>query len=249
MQLTEWARAPETSGPPPIPLWTDVVSNTNPAYRVGLIPPAALADDLAAAGVTYSTGRGLGYRLNGATTDTYAVGEVIANIFAEAASNLSQFLTCDPAMQAIRLYEAALDRVGFGDRDARRDAERARLHALIESESAPLPFSFATLDQVQHSLSATGRSIAGTRRVRDEAVRRFRDVIPAPVRPPKADDSAAVLAFLLTLPPDTVIARPDLFEAAASAGLAVGPRNLYAAADALGWAVVRRKGYPFYRVA
>ncbi|MBT2499795.1 hypothetical protein J7E25_11885 [Agromyces sp. ISL-38] len=219
---------------------------SNPAYRVGAILPAAIADDLAASGLTFSPGRGHGYRLRGVHIDSYRAGDVIEGIFAEAAAGLRYYLDTDPVMLAIAADEAALLALPYRDRDADRARARSVIASRIEAAEASLPISRAQLVLARGSLAATARSVRGVEAVRREALRRFRSVIPAPASGATAS-SAELDAFLLSLPPGP-IARPELHAAALAAGLTVGPRTLYAAADALGWPVAVRRGVRRYRV-
>lgn len=248
MRLVDWAADPLTSGPPPIPLSTDVVNASNCAYRVGAIPPAALAEDLAAAGLTCSPGRGHGYRRHGERIDSYEVGDVIADIFAEAAIVLDYFLATDPAMLAIAEAEKELsDLMHRPYREVwehPEEVQRARLR--VAEAQKGLPLTRAQLVLVQQSLAATARSIRGILYVRTEAVRRFRSAIPAPARP-RLSNPADVDRFLDSVPPG-LIARTDLHADAKAAGLTVGSHTLYAAASALGWQLVKRRGHMFFRV-
>lgn len=234
------------STPPPIPFDTPIVNASNTGYAVGAIPTAALAADLAASGLTYSPGRTHGYKRHGERLDSYAVGDVIADVFADAALVLDYFLATDDVMLAIAADEAALKRLPFRDfRDEYADA-RADLKASIAAASADLPHTRRQLVDAAASLALTARSIRTRPAVRAEAIRRFRAVIPAPARPQLAGP-AAVSAFLATVPAG-LIARPDLHELALGAGLTIGSRTLYAAAADHCWPVVKRDGYPFFRV-
>ncbi len=246
MRLSDWAADPHASGPPPIPLMTDVVNSTNVGYRVGAIPPSALADDLAAAGLTYSPGRGHGYRRHGEPIDSYLVGDVIADVFQDSADCLGYYLDTDPIMSAIRDDEAALARLPYRDRTDDFHSTRRDLRRRIADAEAPLSISYAQLALVRDSFAATGRSVRGIPFVRTEALRRFRSVIPAPVRVTTASP-VEVLAFLESFPGGALLPRPALHEAATKSGLSVGARTLYEAADAAGWTLTRRKGLHHYR--
>ncbi|MBT2516285.1 hypothetical protein J7E29_02455 [Streptomyces sp. ISL-90] len=220
---------------------------SNTAYRIGAIPPVAIADDLAASGLTFSPGRGHGYRLRGVHIDSYRAGDVIERIFANAAASLRHYLDTDPVMRAIASDEAARVALPYRDReDAARTRARSFYAARVQAAEARLPISRAQLEIAQQSLSATARSVRGIAAVRAEALRRFRSVIPAPASGTTAS-SAELDRFLRSLPPGP-IARPELHAAALAAGLTVGPRTLYAAADALGWPVAVRRGVRRYRV-
>lgn len=246
MRLTDWAIAPLTSGPPPIPLTTDTVNSTNNGYRVGAIPPEAIAADLAALGLTYSPGRGHGYKLRGERVDAYAVGDLIADIFTEAAELLAYFLDTDDAMLAIAATEAEHDRIPYHWDDETLDARRA-VRRRIEAAEAALPIRHSQLLLAAESLAETGRGIRGFYAVRTEAIRRFRAVIPAPARASRLSTATSVDAFLASVPAGDV-ARPALYDDAVAAGVEAGSRTVYAAADALGWPVVTRRGVRFYRV-
>lgn len=247
MRLTDWALAPLDS-PPPIPLNTDVVSWSNDGYRVGAIPPEAIADDLATLGLTYSPGRGHGYKLRGERVDSYAVGDLIADVFAEAAASLRYFLGTDETMLAIAADEAERDRIPFRDSHEFRDA-RALITQRIQAAESTLPFSRTDLEIAASSLARTGRDIRGILVVRTEAIRRFRAVIPAPRarRTARAALEADVAAFLASVP-GGAIPRGDLHADAIAAGVEIGSQTLYRAADALGWPLVKRRGVYCYRV-
>ncbi|MFF1635932.1 hypothetical protein [Leifsonia sp. NPDC058248] len=222
------------------------MNSTNNAYRVGLIPPQALAADLAASGLTYSPGRGHGYRLNGAHVTPYDVGDVIADIFSGAAEVLGYYLNTDPVMLAVELDETLLARMPFRDADDDRARARDTIRRRIDAAESGLSISRDQLVLAQESLAQTASTIQGIQYVRQEAVRRFRSAIPAPPRQ-RVDGHLAVSVFLLAQP-EGLIARKALHEAALAAGLSVGSRTLYAAADALGWAIVTRRGTRFYSV-
>lgn len=246
MRLTDWAAAPLWS-PPPIPIATDTVSATNMAFRVGAIPAAALADDLAALGLTYSLGRGNGYRRHGVPIDSYLVGDLIADTFRDAALVLDYFLDTDPAMHSIGVAREQLSRLPYRDRDEARAEERRRVSDRITDAERDLPLTYTDLALARVSLSETARSIRGLAFVRTEAVRRFRSVIPAPTRPGYVSP-AALSAFFSVFEAGELIARPALHDLATEAGLAIGSRTLYAAAEAHGWQGSRRNGLAFYRV-
>jgi hypothetical protein len=242
MQLIDWAAHPLESGPP-IPLTTDVVNSSNRAYRVGAIPSSALAEDLTAARLTYSPGRGNGYRRHGERIDSYFVGEIIAEIFADAADTLRRFLDTDPVMCRVADYEDALAAVPFRD-SPEYSAERRRIIRQIETAESGHTVTRRDLELAAQSLTATSRSVRGIEYVRREAIRRFRSVLPPP---PLTPPTMSVDDFLASVPPGP-IARPDLHAAALTAGLEVGSRTLYAAADALGWPSANRRGVRRYRV-
>ena len=244
MRLTDWATAPQ-SAPPPIPLATDAVSASNFAYRVGAIPPDALRADLAAAGLTYSLGRGNGYRRHGQPLDAYLVGEVIADTLDDAASLLSTYLADNPTMRSVGAAREALARMPYRDGQLAHNAERERLAQRLSTATRGLAVSYDELELVARSLFATARMIRGYPSVRSEAVRRFRSVISAPALP--TISALSVGEFLASVPPGP-IARPDLHAAALASGVAVGSRTLYVAADALGWPSANRRGVRRYRV-
>lgn len=226
--LSGWAANPH--GAPPIPFDTPTVGRSSEAYAVGAIPPAALAQDLAAAGVGFAPGRGGGYRLHGRPVDRYALGDVIAEQFSTAADLLRYFLGTDDRALAVTAAEAAAAAAPFRD-DAAAHAESARLRARREVAAATfeaatgLPFD--ALPLVAASLDATARSILRIQAVRFEAVRRFAQAL-APTRAP-ASTEAELIAFLCALP-ETRIKRSSLPTLAAEAGLTVGDRTLYALA-------------------
>ena len=246
MRLTAWASAPLTHRPPPVPFSTDVVNTTNPAYRVGAIPALAIADDLAAAGLTYRPGRGNGYARHGQPFDRYAVGDVIAEVFDDAATVLRYFIETDSTVLAVEAAEARVRSIPFRDTDdpvytaSRASAVAARDHA-----AARLTVSREQLLLTADSFAATARSVRGVLFVREEAIRRFRVGIPSP-RHSRQSSPAEIDAFLGSY--SGVVPRTALPEDATAAGLRVGSRTLYAAADALGWHLVKRRGDRYYRV-
>ena len=246
MRLTEWASDPLSSGPPPIPFTTDIVNSSNSAYRVGAIPPEALAEDLTARGLTYANGRGNGYRRNGDSIDAYRVGDVIADVFTDAAECLGYFLATSEPMLSVKAAMDELHRTPLRDNWEVAYSRRSQLSERVSSLERSLPVSYATLDLARDSLARTARSIRGIRYVREEAVRRFREVLPSPPRTRPASRSE-IVAFLMALPPGPIL-RPALHAEAVDAGLVVGARTLYAAADALGWRLTRRKGLAYYCV-
>lgn len=245
MRLTQWASDP-TLAPPPIPLSTDIVNSSNVAYRVGAIPPLAIADDLAAAGLTFAPGRGNGYRRNGESIDPYNLGDLVADVFADASRALRYYLDTDERMLTIQAEERLRDAIPFRDRDERALAARGAISSRIRALETPLLFTRADLVLAADSLAATARSIRGIRYVREEAIRRFRSALPPPARQGPATPGD-VDKFLANHPPGLAL-RADLHRAALAAGLNVGSRTLYAAATERGWRLTRRKGYAYFDV-
>jgi hypothetical protein len=247
MRLATWAYDPLSNGPPPIPLSTDVVNASNPGYRVGAIPPRALADDLAALALSYEPGRGNGYRRHGERIDPYEIGDLIAELFDDAAIALRYFLDTDERMLRVKAERAQLDALPFRDRDEAYFSATQEIRHRLEHLEANLPHSRAALELAADSLAATAGSIRGILYVRREAVRRFRSAMPSPPRS-RPSSMAAVAAFLQSVPSGEVISRTDLHADATAAGLFVGSRTLYAAAARLGWPLIHRKGYAYFRV-
>lgn len=243
MRLSEWAAAP-LGAPPPIPISTDAQSATDFGYRIGQIPPEALADDLASVGLTFEPETNV-FRLAGERFDRYAVGDLIANIFAEAGRVLDAYLVTDQTMLSIAADQKLLAGLPYNVRFGERESDFARVAQRIEDISRSLPLTFEQLAVVARSFTATARLIRGFPTPRSEAVRRFRSVVPAPRG--SSLPAMTVDEFLATVPAGP-IARPDLHAAALAAGVVVGSRTLYAAAEARDWPVATRRGVRRYRV-
>lgn len=89
MHLYEWAASP-FGKPPPIPFETPTIDSSAEyaPLAVAALPAEAFRDDVAALGLTYSQGRGNGYRCRGLPVDVYTATDPIIALIDEAGALL-----------------------------------------------------------------------------------------------------------------------------------------------------------------
>ncbi|MFC4244370.1 hypothetical protein ACFOYW_13400 [Gryllotalpicola reticulitermitis] len=233
MRFTQWMAQPHL-GPPPFGHSPAPHQSNDPfpnySWDVALLPATGLGDDIEAAGITFTPGRGNTYRRGGRPVTPDAAAVAIADILAVGAENMSIFLSDSLAVEIIRDADAHL--IGLAPHSAAANALRLeRQHA-----AGTLPMPLRDLELYELGARDTARAIRRWPSVRTLTLRTFRPVIRA-YRVTAADELASLFDTL----PAGFIARADLFaQVPESTRKRLGKTAVYAAAEAQFGPAVRR---------
>jgi hypothetical protein len=143
MLLYDWAASP-FGQPPPIPFDTPTLDSraheTYAPFAVASFPVHALHDDVAALGLTYATGRGNGYRLNGLPADVYTATDPLIAILDETGRMLLDATARPPAgheHEAERLTSLAHGLILTARHVSLSESRRYALLRRLRAEMAP----------------------------------------------------------------------------------------------------------------